>query len=136
MFPHYVLLRLDYARLGHNMPITGSLAFPANTCLMDFSWAWPRLADKAALVLAPEDLEERAVWGNKKMIKNSDSAQRSCKVYGTGWVGENLMRSTCDRGGYNLHIGQRDAVWQFCAVLDNIQPIITVLVVFQLDVSS
>lgn len=47
-----------------------------------------------------------------------------------------MMRSSCDRGVYNLHIGQIDTDWQFCAVLDNIRPILTALVVFQLNVSS
>lgn len=47
-----------------------------------------------------------------------------------------MMRSSCDRGVYNLHIGQKDTVWQFCAVLDNIRPILTALVAFHLNVSS
>lgn len=47
-----------------------------------------------------------------------------------------MMRSSCDRGVYNLHIGQRDTGWQFCAVLDNIRPILTALVVFQMNVSG
>lgn len=127
---------VDYTRLGHNRPITGSVGFSANTCLMDFSWTWPGLADNSVFVLALEDVDERVAGGNKKNDKNSDSARRSCKVYVTGWVWENMMRSSCDRGVYNLHIGQINTVWQFCAVLDNIQPILTALVMFQLYVSS
>lgn len=71
------------------------------------------MADKSVLFFfflfsLLEDLEEQVVGGNKKMIKNSDGAQHSCKVYGTGWVGENMMRSSCDRGVHDLHMGQTD----------------------------
>ena len=47
-----------------------------------------------------------------------------------------MMRFSCDRGVYNLHIGWIDACWQFCAVLGNIRPILAALVVFQLNISG
>lgn len=51
------------------MPITGSVGFSANTCLMDSSSAWPGLADNSMFVLELEGLDKRVVGGNKKMIK-------------------------------------------------------------------
>ena len=52
----------------------------------------PVLADKSVFVLVSEDLEERAVGGNKKRIQIQTVPTRSCKVYGTGCVGGNVMR--------------------------------------------
>lgn len=61
--------------------------------------------------LALEDLEEQVKGGNdEEKAKNSDSARCSCKVYITGWFGENLMRSSCDRSVYNLQMGKMDTV--------------------------